>query len=134
MSSSELGAKDLGTKVNYIRYNAEDKIEKGVGVLVSLAVDPTGHIIGIVRKGQKSFNIDLVAINATEEAGAAYAEKVQAIRAKAQAANADIRAITDAANAEIKVLQNECVGEPLVLPEVEEDAPAESPAGEQVAA
>lgn len=100
----------LGQQVRYIRVSPEGEAVHGEGMVV-------GHIIGVnkrenycIKDGDKAYNLEPHALDATEEEQAAYFEHVKKIRAVAEDFNTRSAGLITEGNEAIDKLNAEFFG------------------------
>jgi len=112
----------LGSKVDYLRVDADGTTHEGEGFVTALLLDHTKRIVVRVQDGEHAWNIDAPAVNANKQAKEAYIEHVLGIRSRADEINAQLKEMTAKGNEAIEEMNTKFFGKPVDMEE--EDAEA----------
>ena len=89
----------MGTKVSYIRENKLGAPESGTGIVLGIAVDATKRVTAHLEiNGGEKINVDLLAINPSDEYITKFAEAIKEVKAIGEMGNGEIKVIVDKFN------------------------------------
>ncbi len=104
---------DLGQKVRYIRLSPEGKPETGEGFIAAHLIDVNKREKYLVKDGDKAYNCEPYAIDASEEEEAMYIHHVKKLRETADLYNKRSDDIIKEGMTAVDRLNNELFGEPI---------------------
>lgn len=108
---------ELGSSVNYIRNKSGTAVE-GCGIVRALVIDHTGRRVVAIHdagqpKGGECFNVDVLAVNPSEDFKGKFRAMVENVQALSAEGNKAAAAAVEKYNALIDKAYNELLGEPL---------------------
>lgn len=108
---------ELGQTVKFVRVDENGTTVEGEGIVGGIFIGPDKRpvvrVVETVGESKNPWNIDMPAINPTDEEKAAYVDHVAKIRKFADDTNAAHKQAVQDANAEIERMNTEFMGAPL---------------------
>ena len=106
----------IGNFVHYVRQLASGEFSQGWGFVKAVSVNPDNRPIVLIHDAEQpeqsnTFNVDLLAVNATPEFRAEYKAMMVDVQRIADEANALIAKTAADANAQIAIRKTEVLGQ-----------------------